>query len=55
MSEKEQIFKKNDKCSFKFDENGNITVIGDCDGETVNRTEIAMFNKVSDIIEDENK
>lgn len=55
MSEDEQTFKKNDACSIKFDKNGNVTIIGDCDGEKIIRPEIAIFNKVSGIIEDENE
>lgn len=51
----EQSFKKSDKCSIKFDRDGNITIMGECDGESINRSEIAAFNKVSNIIEDEEK
>lgn len=49
----EQIFKKSEQCSIKFDKNGNITIMGDCNGQTINRTEISTFNKVTNIIEDE--
>ncbi|KKN34022.1 hypothetical protein LCGC14_0797830 [marine sediment metagenome] len=55
MSEDEQIFKKTDKCEIKFDKGGNITIIGDCNGESIIRPEIAAFNKVSEIIEDEDE
>jgi len=53
--EDEQIIKITDKCNIKFDKGGNITILGDCNGEKINRTEIKLFDKVSDIIEDEEK
>ncbi len=55
MSEEEQTFKKSEKCDIKFDKNGNVTIIGDCNGEKIIRPEIAIFNKVSGIIEDEDE
>lgn len=55
MSEDEQLFKKTEKCQIKFDKLGNVTIIGDCDGEEVNRTEIAAFNKVATLFENELK
>ena len=55
MSKDEQIIKMTDKCDIKFDKGGNITILGDCNGETINRTEIKLFDKVSDIITEEEK
>ena len=55
MSEDEQIIKMTDKCNIKFDKNGSITILGDCNGETINRTEIKLFDRVSDIIAEEEK
>ena len=42
-----------DKCKIKVTKEGDITILGDCDGKGFNRTEIKIFDKVFDIIEDE--
>ena len=55
LNEDEQLFEKTEKCKIKFDKLGNITIVGDCNGEEVNRTELAAFNKVATLFEDENK
>lgn len=45
----------NDKCRLKFDEMGNVTIMGDCDGQKINRVDVSLFNRVTNDIEDDNK
>lgn len=55
MSNEKETINLDDKCKIEFTKEGNIKIIGDCDGKGFNRTEIKLFDRVSDIIEDEEK
>lgn len=53
MSSDKEIIDLDDKCKIEVTKMGNIKIIGDCNGKGFNRTEIKLFDKVFDIIEDE--
>lgn len=55
MSEEKDIIDLGDKCKLEFSKDGNIKILGDCDNKTINRIEIALFDKVSNVIEDEDE
>ena len=55
LSEEKEIITLDEKCKIEYTKEGNIKIIGDCDGKGFNRTEIKLFDRVSDIIEEEQK
>lgn len=46
MSEKE-ILSLNDKCKLEFTKDGNIKLIGDCNGAVMNPVEIQLLDRVN--------
>ena len=55
MSEDKEIIDLDEKCKIEYTKDGNIKIVGDCNGKGFNRTEIKLFDRVSDIIEEEAK
>ena len=50
-----EIIELGEKCKIEFKKDGNVNIIGDCDGQTLSRTDVKLFDRVSDIIEDEDE
>lgn len=45
--EKEEL-PLNEKCKIEFDKDGNIKLVGDCDGAEINPVELNLLNRVNE-------
>lgn len=48
-----EIIEMGDGCTLIFSKDGNILIKGNCDGKEINRLDVSIFNKVSNIIEED--
>ena len=53
MSEDKEIFDMGDKCKIEFSSNGNIKIMGNCDGKVINKLDLSIFNKVNTMIDED--
>ena len=48
MSEKKEILTITEKCKIEFNEDGNIKIIGECDGVELNPVEIHLLDRINE-------